>query len=133
MGWKGKLGRCEMFKRIVRIWNNQKGLSMVTALILFALLFPLAMILPDLVLWGTGWYKAQSVMNEVAQSRGEHGGAQDATIATIQKRFADAGLNTSQWELILTKGPLIKGDQGIVAVKSTYKFKSVQQFFDIEM
>lgn len=122
-----------MYKKVLYIWKNQAGLSMVTAFIMFALLFPLAMILPDLILWGTGWYKAQSLMNEVAQSIGEHGGADSATIEVIQKRFAEAGLNPSQWELYLTRGPLIKGDQGIVAVRSTYKFKSVQHFFDIEM
>lgn len=121
-----------MFKKIMRIWKNKRGLSMVTALVMFALIFPFSMILPDLFLWGTGWYKAQSVVNEIAQSLGEQGGAFPTTVDTIQKRFADSGLNPSQWDLILTSGPLIKGDQGIIAVESTYKFKSVESFFEIE-
>lgn len=119
-----------MLRAIGNIWNNQKGLAMVTAFAIFILAFPFAMMIPDLVLWGTGWYKAQSIMNEIAQSLGEHGGGNDVTVQVIQERFAEAGLNPSQWDLYLTKGPLLKGEKGMVAVRSSYKFRSVEPFFE---
>lgn len=119
--------------KIRKLWSNQKGFAMVTYLLIFALAFPIAMLLPDMILWGSGWYKAQSIMNEVAQYLGEHGGASPETVTHLQLRFEEAGLNPSQWDLTITPGPLLHGEQGAIRVDSTYQFKSVSMFFDLEL
>lgn len=122
-----------MITKIRQLWGNQKGFAMITYLLIFALSFPIAMMLPDMILWGSGWYKAQSIINEVAQYLGEHGGATPETVEHLQLRFAEAGLNPSQWDLILTRAPLLYGEQGFIRVESSYHFKSVSMFFDLEL
>jgi hypothetical protein len=106
--------------------RNQSGFISIEYLIIFSLIFPFFILMGDFVQWGGKWLNAQVCINDTAQKMGEHGGLLDGTIPYLQQRFADAGLDPAEWDLTISAGPLAKGEEGVIAVSSTYTFKSLK-------
>ncbi|MED4353566.1 hypothetical protein P9265_14715 [Schinkia azotoformans] len=112
--------------RILKVFKNTKGFTIVEYLVIFAVAFPLALVIPDFILWGAGWYKVQGVVSDAAEYCEQHGGANLYTVEYISNRFIDAELNPGDWDLTLTTGPLPTGHKGIVAAESEYTFNSLK-------
>jgi hypothetical protein len=130
VGGGNKLNYIKTIKQKIKC---EQGFGMVEFIVMFVVAFPLGMLIPDIVLWGIAWIKAYNITNDTAQYLGELGGAYYDTILYLQQRFADTGLNPSQWDLVITQGPLQKGQQGVIAIKSSYTLTSVQPFLDITL
>jgi|GEM_PF-4663941 len=113
-------------KKVWKSLTDQKGFGMIEYLAISVIAIPFSLVIADFAIWGTGWMLANSIVNDTAQYAGEHGGADDATVDYMRERFANAWLDPSDWDLTLTRGPLQKGDQGIVAVQTTYTFRTLQ-------
>ena len=127
------MGGGDKLKQMRNILKCQQGFGMVEFIVMFVVAFPLGMLIPDLALWGIAWIKSYAITNDTAQYLGEFGGAYYETLEYLQQRFADSGLNPSQWDLMLSQGPLQKGQQGVIAVRSSYTLTSLQPFLDITL
>ncbi|MBG9790979.1 hypothetical protein ABHN05_13150 [Brevibacillus laterosporus] len=105
--------------------RSQDGFLAIEYMVIFALIFPFVMLLPDFVQWGGNYVNAQVIVNDTAQKMGEHGGQLEGTVKYMEQRFASSGLDPAKWDLTLTSGPLFKGEEGIIEVSSSYRFKSL--------
>ncbi|CAI8942907.1 Pilus assembly protein [Brevibacillus sp. IT-7CA2] len=106
--------------------TNDKGFGFIEYMVIFVVVFPIIMLMPDMVVWGGTWVKANGVINETAQFIGEHGGADSTTIAYLQQRFSESGLDPARWDLTISSGQVMKGDPLSIAVESSYSFNSLK-------
>ncbi|MDT3417161.1 hypothetical protein QO009_003056 [Brevibacillus aydinogluensis] len=106
--------------------KNEKGFAFIEYTVVFVLIFPFVILMPDFITWGTNLIKANAIINETIQFIGEHGGANETTVAYLEKRFTESGLDPAQWDLTISGGQRMKGEALSLAVESTYTFNSIK-------
>ncbi len=111
---------------IKRILQNQKGFGFIEYMVIFVLVFPLVLFVIDLIVWGSKIFVVNGIIGDAADFMAMHGGANETTVTYLQQRFAEAGLDPSHWDLTISGGQKMRGDELSVAVESTYTFNSIR-------
>lgn len=115
-----------MMKRVRRLLKNQHGFGFIEYMVLFVLIFPFVLFAIDLIVWGSKIFVVNGIIGDAADFMAMHGGANETTVAYLQERFAEAGLDPSNWDLSISGGQKMRGDSLSVAVESTYTFHSIR-------